>query len=409
MNNTRMEEKYIELDDLMLDPNNPRFVRKFGSAKHFSDDSIEGCQNNVLRLFTRGKGTTELEESDNEESLTIDSGDFFDIEDLWNSMSNIGFVPIDRIVARRLIDSDKYLVIEGNRRIATVKQLLKKDSTETNPNRKLNQRVVESLKAIEALILTTEGMSQEEVDHQVAVILGLRHYGSVLEWSPLPKAYNMWREYMGLAPIMDDFRFENPRANRVASRLSVKPTDVRKACMTYIVYRQLSDTFPGVKPHHYSLIAAAVTRKSLTNSAGYFTIDSFSFKMDEPSLYKMNELCQFDERDNPAHKDTIPEPRDFSYLVRLVRARDSDPIESVKKHAAGLIVEAELANRTAESAADSLKDFINQTAWATALERELDKQEKELNIEDFRPIGMELTALNEVANTFERLRKVLEV
>jgi len=234
-----MEEKYIDLEKLMLDPNNPRFIQKFGSSKYFSDDAIEDCQNGVLKLFTRGKGTTELEESDNEETLIIDSGDFFDIEDLWNSMSNIGFLPIDRIVTRKLANSDEYLVIEGNRRIAAAKQLLRKNSTETNPSQKLDQRVVDSLGSLEVLILKTEGMSQEEIDRQVAVILGLRHYGSVLEWNPLPKAYNMLKEYLGLDPSMEEFRFENLRANRVASRLTVKPNAVRKACMTYIVYRQL--------------------------------------------------------------------------------------------------------------------------------------------------------------------------
>lgn len=410
MNENRMVEHEIALDDLMLDPNNPRFVRKFATPKHFFDDAIEGCQSDVLKHFTRGKGKSENGDSDTDESSSGESDDFFKIEDLWNSMSNIGFVPIDRIVVRKLKDSDKYLVIEGNRRIATAKQLLKKDDLEKNPKNKLTIKIKESLRSIETLQLNVEGMSQEEVDHRVSVILGLRHYGSVLEWTPLPKAYNIWREYMGLDPILEDFEYNNKRARMVASRLSVKYTDVQKACMTYIVYRQLSETFDGVRPHHYSLIEAAVTKKTLTSSVGYFVVNSSSYQMEEPSLGRMDDLCQFDQRDKLSNEDkTIPEPRNFSHLARLVRARDANPDESVKKHAAGLLVEVQSGNRNAESAAYSLTEFINQKQWAIALNNALDKQEKELVIDKFNPIGMELTRLNEVTNTFKPLRRALQL
>ena len=409
MNENRMNELKISLDDFMLDPNNPRFVQKFDSPKHIPDDAIEGQQNNILNHFIRGKAKSEYEDSDSDDSLESDSEAFFDIEDLWNSMSNIGLVPIDRIVVRKLNHSDKYLVIEGNRRVATAKQLLKKDNQEINPQKRLRSKIIDSLTEVETICFDTEGLSQEEVDQQLTVILGLRHHGSVLEWNPLPKAYNTYKEYLGLDPRMDNFEYKNKRANDVASRLSVRATDVRKACMTYIVYRQLSDTFEGVKPSHYSLIETAVTNKTLTSTSGYFVVDSSSFQMDEASLYKMNELCQFDERDNLSHEDTIPEPRHFRYLADLVKACNTHENESVRGHAAGLLVEVESGARPAESAADSLKHFINQKEWAQALNKALDKQDNDLNIDEFNPIAMELTYFKEVTTTFERLRRVLEL
>ncbi|MFC1873667.1 hypothetical protein ACFLW3_02525, partial [Chloroflexota bacterium] len=298
---------------------------------------------------------------------------------------------------------------EGNRRIATAKQLLKKNSLEKNPNNKLTPKIVKSLESIEVLLLNTDGMSQEDVEHKVSVILGLRHHGSVLEWNPISKAYNILKEYMGLDPVQEDFKYSIKRVNNVASRLSVKHTNVKKGLMTYIVYTQLKNIFPGVKPSHYSLIEAAVTKKALTGANGYFIVNPLSYQMDEPSLAKMDELCQFNERDDPAHGDTIPEPRNFTHLARLVRARDAHQNESVKKHAAGLLLEVESANRTAESAADSLTAFIDQKEWAIALEKALDKQEADLDIESFNPIGMELTRFNEVTNTFERLKRLLQI
>ena len=88
MKDKRMEEKGIALNDLMLDPNNPRFVQSFGNRVHFEDDAIEGRQNDVLNHFTRGKSKGEADEFENGESE-----EFIDIEELWNSISKIAQVP----------------------------------------------------------------------------------------------------------------------------------------------------------------------------------------------------------------------------------------------------------------------------------------------------------------------------
>jgi len=391
-----MLEQKKSLEQLVLDPNNPRFAQSFGATERFPDDAVEGLQEEVLRRFRK----TGVSEGDG----------FFDIDDLWSSMSRIGFVPIDRVVVRKLACCDKHLVIEGNRRVATAKKLLIEDSREPNPANRLGEKIVESLKEVEVLVLETESMSQEEIDHRVSVILGLRHYGSVLEWRPLPKAFNTLTEYMGLDPRQEAFKYENKRVGEVAGRLSVKPGDVRNACMTYIVYQQLGEIFDGVKPQHYSLIEAAVTNRTVTGSSGYLVVDSLSYKMDEPSLAKLNDLCQFADRDSlSAEEKLLREPRDFKHLARLVKESRTHETESVRTHAAGLLGEVESGNRCAESAADSLINFINQKEWVKALDAALDKREEDLAVEEFAPIGIALTHLNEVKATFERLRRVLQV
>ena len=403
-----MQEERIEIRNLLLDPNNPRFAQSFGATARVADDAVEGLQKQVLNRFRRNS--------------PAESDGFFDIDDLWNSMSIIGFVPIDRIVVRKLADSDKYLVIEGNRRIATAQLLLTKDDVEPNPDKRLGAKITDSLKAVEALVLETEGKDQHEIEHRVSVILGLRHFGSVLPWSPLPKAFNTYTEYMGLNPAMETFEFKASRVTAVAGRLSVKPGDVRNACMTYIVYRQLCATFEGIEPLHYSLIQSAVTNRTLTGATGYFVLDSVSCTLDEPSLSKLNDLCQFARREDlPSAKKTIPQPQSFRYLARVVKESRTNPDQSVRDYAMGLLLEVEShcqadeenddseTYRNAESANDSLVAFINQKEWAAKLGRTLDKQDESLAVSEFIPIGSALPYLNEVVTTFDRLRRVLQV
>jgi len=189
----------------------------------------------------------------------------------------------------------------------------------------------------------------------------------------------------------------------------VKRADVRNNCKTYIVYCQLRTAFDGLRPQHFSLIQGAVTNQTLTSRTGYFTIDMKTFEMDEPSLAKLNDLCQFDRRDDQGFVKIIPEPREFKLLARLVNESLTNEHEAVRDHAKGLINEVEAGNRPLESAVDSLVSFINQKEWARALMKALDRQETSLQVEAYRPIGNALLHKNEVCTTFARLRRVLDV
>lgn len=389
-------EKKIEIADLLLDPNNPRFMPSLKENVHVKDDEVEKHQSKILPKFmvddTQGDGEN-----------------VFSVKELCDSMRSIGFVPIDRVVVREIKGSEKYLVIEGNRRIASAKLLLKKDEIEKNPRKRLRQDVVETLKLIEALVIENTGAPDFDLDHHVSVILGLRHYGSVLEWKPLSKAYNTYTEYMGIKPKLQEFKFDNKRATDVARRFSIRPVDVKNACMTYIIYTQLCEAFDGVNPHHYSLIEAAVTNRTLTGGGGYFVVDALSHKMDEPSLSKMNDLCQFEQRDTPNFVKLINDPKNIRDLAKLVKESNTNESESVRSNAKGLLTEVEAANCDVEKAADRLTNFINQKKWAEALTRLLDKQENDLKVEDFKPIGNALVHINEVKATFSKLRRVMDI
>src|SRR5438445_12041627 len=82
----------LSLDDLLLDPNNPRFVEDLDLKDEAPDEKVEALQDEALKRF-RTKADEDREGDDES---------FFGVHDLIESMSQIGFVSIDRVVVRKL-------------------------------------------------------------------------------------------------------------------------------------------------------------------------------------------------------------------------------------------------------------------------------------------------------------------
>ena len=391
-----MDERRIVIDDLLLDPGNPRFAHSVQLEKRPDDSEVEALQSQTFKRFSMEEG------ADGEE-------DVFFVKEICDSMREIGFVPIDRPVVRQLAGSTRYLVIEGNRRIASAKLLRKRDDTEPNESpKKLKDHVRKTLDSIEVLVLPGGDTSSEETDHSVAVILGLRHHGSVVEWGALSKAYSLYTEYMGVEPRLADYAYDRDRTVEVGNRFSVKPATVRSSCETYVAYSQLSASYDSVKPGHFSLVQAIATNRTLTGKSGYFVADPATGKLEEESMARMSDLCQFADRDKAGAEKIIPTPQDVRHLARIVKESKTNESESVRDYSKGLLTEVE-TGKDVESAADLVKNFINHKKWAGRLGQLMDKQAEDLAVADFVPEGNALLHKTEVVGTFGQLRRVLDV
>lgn len=145
----------IPLAQIFLDPNNPRFTEADWTYVAQEDwakvDVQEATQRRMLAEF--------------------------DVEKLRMSMEVNGFLPIDRVVVKKF-DEDKYLVLEGNRRICAAKMIGPLALDGTN----VADEVRESLQVIPCLQYTGS-------DEDAAWIFqGLRHISGVVEWSAFNKA-----------------------------------------------------------------------------------------------------------------------------------------------------------------------------------------------------------------------------
>lgn len=405
MASPHLTPKEVSLDLLLLDPNNPRFVEDLNEAESFRDEVVEDMQDRLLQRFRGSPGDK-------------DEGTFFSIAGLIASMRNIGFVPIDRVVARRLDGSERYLVLEGNRRVSAAKALRREDRDQADPGKKLAPKLLASLERISILELETKGLSSADIDQQVGVILGLRHFGQVMEWSPLPKAVNIYKTYMSAAPankgrtfpaLADGhFKYQLGRARSTASRLSVKPAELKKAIRTYIAFRQLAEEFhPGPLPSHFSLIRELVTSNRLL-SCGYLISDSTSFELSSESLEKLEKICQFGTRETiPKEQKILREPKSALRFARLVADSEGSESEAVRRLATKLRVEVEDGETPLDDALDALKLFKKNRAWAKTVNQLLTKQEAELDPADYTGKGNELMYLEALQKRLALFERVL--
>jgi len=397
-----LKEISVPIENLLLDPNNPRFIKDLEIIPSVPDDKLVDDQKKVLDRFeTSAKSDKEL--------------DVTNIKDLYDSMQNIGFVEIDRIVVKKVAVNDKFLVIEGNRRIATVKKLLNhyENGTIINPTERRKLAILmDSFRKITCMLLETKGLPQEEIKRRINIILGLRHHGSLLKWEPLPKAYNIFNEYMTEEPQNDDFEFNNNKVKYVKNRLSISAADVKSALKTYIAYLQLRDRFSDVKDTHYSLIEYGVTNKYLLGS--YFKISGTTYRLDEDSLANMDAVCQFSIRDSiPENKKKIiSDPKKFALFGSLIDKRQKAEHEAIKNYANDLIRRVEDEDdidMTLEQAVDDLTAFENRQQWAKTINKLLDKQEAELKIDDYTGTGNDRGNKDELKSTIEPLRKIMDI
>lgn len=161
-----LESDTLNLEQLLLNPNNPRLMGK-SRKTDLTDQRIseEKIQSAVLRDI-KSEG----------------------INDLYEKIKKLGFLSIDRIVVRKISDSDNYVVLEGNRRITTAKTLYNQhqDGLIT-----LNDNIFNSLKTIEVLIYSG---SDKNI---IWLLQGMRHINGIKEWGALQQArflYEMQKE-----------------------------------------------------------------------------------------------------------------------------------------------------------------------------------------------------------------------
>lgn len=145
----------IPLTQIYLDPNNPRFTSADWNYISEEDWDKEDVQETAQRKMLAN----------------------FDVEKLRMSIEVNGFLPIDRVVVREFLP-EKYIALEGNRRISAAKMI----GAIAIDGATVSQQVLESLESIPCLLYTG-------TDADAAwVFQGLRHISGVAEWSAFNKA-----------------------------------------------------------------------------------------------------------------------------------------------------------------------------------------------------------------------------
>ncbi len=266
--------------------------------------------------------------------------------------------------------------------------------------------------------LITEGLEPAELAHRTAVLLGIRHHGSLLEWEPLPKAFNIYKSYMSVEPRMDTFQVEGERVRVVAGMLSIPPTKVRDGLKNYIAFQQLVKSSAGVDDKHFSLIEAMTSNRQL-NVHDVIQRDANTFALSDQSIQNIEQVCQFSTRDSlsPAKK-ILAQPQSVAMLGKLkekAAAADSEAVRAFARRkyeeATSGEIDPESGNLkvSVESALDSVVNLESQTKWLETLDALMNQMEKELNKADFRSQGNDRLFLDMARRALVPLRRIIGI
>ena len=393
------------IEFLMLDPNNPRLSHDLNCDDVFPDTDIEKMQKTLIAKFDK-------------RNIADEDGGFTNIRDLIESICEIGYVPIDKIVLRKISNSDKYVVIEGNRRVSSIKLVLQNFINKEAPFNNIDTRttfeqkgLVETLKKVPCLVLDVENLSKEEASHCISVVLGLRHHGSLLGWKPLPKAYNVYKEYMHINPPIKSYALDQKKIKQIAHRLSISASKVRVDIETYVAYSQLKKFFL-VKPTHFSLIQAGVTNRYLRQDL--FNIDNITAALDENSLDKMNTLCQFETRDDISEGQKIlKEPKSFEKIGQIYRlkAAQDEVINIFGNQLIKKIFDKEIS---VEDALEQMKALIERKGWINSAQKLLnqihkdgeEQNDKKLKLDSYSGTGNDKAMKDALKNPLSNITRI---
>ena len=283
--------KYTQIvvspDQLLLDPNNPRIVEDVDGDKNFSISELatESVQKYILSVINK---------------------DVYHIRELIDAMQEAGFVPgSNDMIVKAVPSTNKYLVLEGNRRTTALKHLL-------NQKNALPQNILrtfEKIKVKEFVFNPIGGLAEDLV---VDFILGKIHIDGPLPWGALEKAHYIYhcylREMRQRFGPMDRFEFDSDCAAEVGKIFNFEKGDVRRQIQVYRVYQQLKQNAYDVKPDHFTLIDLAVGNRQMRDE--YFGFDDETFQFTKSGLERLNKLCINEEK-------PINNPKEFRAFAKI--------------------------------------------------------------------------------------------
>jgi hypothetical protein len=191
--------EYKSVSDLLLDNKNPRLP----------PDAVNKNQKELLELMENG----------------------FDLLPIGQSMSDNGYFIEEPLIVIPKEGEDKFIVVEGNRRLAALKLLTSPQIRARSPNKDTWKELAEAAK----YLLTEVPVIVHQSRDELVAILGFRHIAGIMKWDPLSKArfIHALVERKGKEADFKD----------ISRQLGSKSTTIRDNYATYNIYRQARDDF----------------------------------------------------------------------------------------------------------------------------------------------------------------------
>ena len=170
---SKADLEYVSPDLMDFDPDNPRFGGQFGTRKPH-------------------------------EIQALLMGEPYFASELVDSLLENGFIDYEPLVVRR--NGARYTVVEGNRRLAAIKEI------RANLAKYVGRK--SDLDRIPVLVFPEKPDAQQQ--NEMRVYLGVRHLLGIREWPPLSKAQYLERESKAssLDQVLKETRLTKSQARR---------------------------------------------------------------------------------------------------------------------------------------------------------------------------------------------------
>ena len=202
-----LSPKQVKLDQLLLDPNNPRFAELGEPLDLIREERF-------------------IEKSVQDKAYQRMKDPLFDVSELKDTIKMIGFLPMDKIVVRPWHGTapdniERYLVVEGNRRVTALKWLIEQhDGGKEN----LSEEQLANFANLDVLLL-------DDVNAPSStrwVLPGLRHVSGIKKWGPYQQARTVFA-----------LRDSGVSAQEAAQSLGLSVTSANRLWRSYLALNQM--------------------------------------------------------------------------------------------------------------------------------------------------------------------------
>jgi hypothetical protein len=362
-----LRDSYVHPDQLLLDPANPRIILLTNDEVDFDPERLA---NDTMQDYI----------------LSIVDKEEFHVAEVIRSIRQDGYIPVgNKMIVEKVKNTDKFLVLEGNRRTAAIKQILLDRYS-------LDARVLKSLEKIPIQELVFTGQGNGTPNQVKLKILGLIHLTGALPWGAMERACYIYRSYItNLRWMMGDncnFEYSADCARDVGEFLKISIKRVRKELAIFRVFEQLRRDKYKVSPEHYSLLDLAVGTRGI--NVNYFGLSDDSFEFSRTGLSKFGTLCL--NGDSP-----INNPQEFKGFVRIWNVGTENELSLI------------------ESGQESISKILQRLEYREARRQFLDQlmdirdHLEELILADFRETVNEKKVISEIRSLVnDRLCSLVE-
>lgn len=295
----QLETINVRPDDILLDPRNPRLAIESDDFDGLSEKDLvkEQVQKAVLRQIEKKP---------------------HHVKDLEDSIRAKGFIDgLGSFIIKKVPGNERYLVLEGNRRTAAIKRLLRYHE-ELSPN------VKKSLNTISVYHFVYKKNNKYSEEQIIEMLLGIIHLQGPLPWGPLEKARYIYQAYMREYAETNDkksFIYNLSVVDRLCKLFPISNPEVRKNLRIYVVYRQLLAAGYDVDPDRYSLIEIASNDKTLRKK--YFEVNGTTLRFTDVGLERIYNLCIRLNR-------PINDPKTFRKFKEIYKYGDGSYVQEIE-------------------------------------------------------------------------------